>query len=330
MMASNQPAVVSNLVVQTTGTSVTVPDANDPVEKEFQQIMSDDNAAQAEVDKWIEENQQFAVQGGGTSDAELNQRIRARFDSVEKAYQDFIRRNPNHVRARIAYASFLGDIHNEEDAMAQLEKALALDTNNPAIYNNLANINGHIGDVKKSFDYYAKAIQLNPREPVYYHNFGTTVYLFRKDAREYFSLTEDQVFDKALGLYSNAMRLDPQNFPLASDVAQSYYGIKPLRPEAALQAWTNALNIAHDETEREGVYLHFARVHIMTGHFPEAHAEIGTVTNEMYSDLKKRLLRNLEDKEKEAKQNSTNDVAKAASKDAPKEPAKEPDKDKKD
>ena len=67
------------------------------------------------------------------------------------------------------------DTKSEEAAEEQLDKALAADTNNPAIYNNLANIYGHHGPVKKAFEYYAKALQLNPLEPVYYHNLGTTV-----------------------------------------------------------------------------------------------------------------------------------------------------------
>ncbi len=32
-MATNQPAAVSNLVTQTTGLTVNIPDPNDPVEK---------------------------------------------------------------------------------------------------------------------------------------------------------------------------------------------------------------------------------------------------------------------------------------------------------
>ena len=68
------------------------------------------------------------------------------------------------------------------------------------------------------------------------------------------------MFDKALALYQQAMKLDPENFPLATDYAQSYYGIRPLRTNDALVAWTNALNIARDDVEREGVYLHLARI----------------------------------------------------------------------
>jgi tetratricopeptide (TPR) repeat protein len=170
------------------------------------------------------------------------------------------------------------------------------------VYNNLANLYGHIGPVKKAFEYYAKAIELNPREPVYYHNFGTTVFLFRKDAMELYGITEQQVYDKALELYSKALKLDPDNFPLASDVAQTYYGIKPLRLEDALKAWTNTLALAHDEVEREGVYLHFARLKLQADRFPEVHVHLAAVTNQMYAALKNRISHNLDEQERKSKE----------------------------
>jgi tetratricopeptide (TPR) repeat protein len=301
LLATNQPAAVSNLVVQTTGLSVQVPDPNDPVEKEFKKLMADDDAAQAEVDKWIQDNQAFAAKGAGTPNEDLNRRIHERFEPIRKGYEDFIKRHPDHAAVRVAYGSFLGDMHDEDGAQEQWEKALALNSRDPAVYNNLANLYGHTGPIKKAFEFYAKAIELNPLEPVYYHNFGTTVYLFRKDAMEFYNINEQQVFDKALELYGKSMRLDPTNFPLASDVAQTYYGIKPTRTEAALRAWTNALAIANDEIEREGVYLHFARIKLHAERFDEARAHLNAVTNEMYADLKARLARNLAEQEKAAK-----------------------------
>ena len=63
-----------------------------------------------------------------------------------------------------------------------------------------------------------------------------------------------------MALYRKATKLDPTNFVRASDLAMSYYGIKPLRINDALGAWTNALSLAHDDVEREGVYIHFARI----------------------------------------------------------------------
>jgi tetratricopeptide (TPR) repeat protein len=301
LVATHALAATSNLVVQKTGASGTIAATKDPVEKELQKLMDQDDEAQAEVDKWIRENQEFAAKGAGVSSAALNDRIRKRFEPVRKAYDDFVAHYPKNVRARIAYASFLGDIRDEDGEFDQLEKARELDATDPAVWNNLANYHGHYGPVTKAFDYYAKAIELNPNEPVYYHNFGTTVFLFRKDAVEHFKITEQQVFDKALELYRHALQLDPENFPLASDVAQTYYGIKPPRNDDALRAWTNALNLAHDELEREGVYVHFARIKTHSGHFAEARTHLNSITNEMYAELKKRLERALNDKENEAR-----------------------------
>jgi tetratricopeptide (TPR) repeat protein len=302
LVAAGRLAAATNLVAGPTNPpTAAVPGANDPVEKEYKKLMEDDDAAQAEVDEWIKDNQEAATRGAAVPAADLQRRIRERFDPIRKAYDDFIKRHPDHARARVAYGSFLGDLQDEEGAQEQWEKALALNTKDPAVYNNLANLYGHLGPVKKAFEYYAKAIELNPKEPIYYHNFGTTVYLFRKDAMEFYSISEQQVYDKALGLYSKALKLDPQNFPLASDVAQTYYGIKPLRLEDALKAWTNTLALAHDEIEREGVYLHFARLKLQADRLTEARAHLNAVTNDMYAVLKKRLVHKLEEQEQKGR-----------------------------
>lgn len=294
LLATNQPAAVSNLVEKTTGAKIEITDPNDPVEQAFQKVMDEDDAAHAEVDKWLTDNQAFAAKGAGQSEAELNKRIDARFELVRQGYEGFLATHTNHARAHLAYAGFLEEIQREDEAVAHMQKSRDLDPKNPAVWNNLANYHGHRGPVKLSFEYYAKAIELNPREPIYYHNFGTTVYLFRPDAREYYHIDEQQVFNKALELYSNALWLDPTNFPLASDVAQTYYGIRPLRVDAALKAWTNALALAHDSVEREGVYVHFARLNWMAGRTNLSLTHLNNITNTMYGDLKDRLRRNLD------------------------------------
>ncbi|HSY09805.1 MAG TPA: hypothetical protein VK840_02710, partial [Candidatus Dormibacteraeota bacterium] len=229
LLATNQPQAVSNLIQQNIGVSVPIVNPNDPAEQELQKLMADDDAAQAEVDKWIRDNNAFAAQGAGESKAELNKRILARFDPVRKGYEDFLRRYPDNARGHLAYGSFLNDIGDEDASVEQNETARKLDPKNPAAWNNLANYYGEHGPLTNAFTDYSKAIELNPAEPVYYQNFATTVYLFRKDAEQFYGINEQQVFDKALTLYQKAVRLDPGNFPLATDYAQSYYGIKPLR-----------------------------------------------------------------------------------------------------
>ena len=297
LVATNQPAALSNLVTQTTGVSIAAVDTNNPVEQELQKIEEADDAVAAEVDGWIRQNQEFAAKGAAIPKEELNRRIRDRFETSRKAYQDFIQRHPDYAQGRVAYASFLNDLGDEDGSFAQLLKARDIDPKVPAIWNNLANYYGEHGPLTNAFICYEKAIQIDPTEPVYYQNFGTTVYLYRKDVKEYYHINEQQVFDKALGLYSNAMRLDPTNFLMASDFAMSYYGIKPLRTNDALQAWTNALTLARDEVEREGVYIHFARLDGSIGKFAEGRRLLDSVTNSMYDELKRRVARSINDKE---------------------------------
>jgi len=281
--------------------AVKLPDGEAAVEKEYQKLLDDDDAAQAEVDQWIRDNKAFDAQGGGISSAALNQRIKARFEPIRKGYSDFLQRHPGHARARLAYGSFLNDIHEEEAAFYQWEKARELNPGNPAPWNNLANYYSEHGPIKQAFEYYAKAIELNPNEPVYHHNLGMTVHLFRQAAMEFYNLTEQQVFEKALTLYRQALKLDPLNFPFASDVGQAYYSIQPTRTEDALKAWNDALKIANDEIEREGVYIHIARFQLNAGRFDEARQQLKPVTNEMHSVLKNQLLKNIDDQEAKAK-----------------------------
>jgi hypothetical protein len=74
--------------------------------------------------------------------------------------------------------------------------------------------------------------------------------------------------------------------------------------EVALKSWTNAFSLAGNEVEREGVYVHLARFKLNAGRFDEARAHLNLVTNANFNDLKARLMRNLNEKEQEAKKES--------------------------
>ena len=300
LLATNQPQSVSNLVQQNTGVSVAIVNTNDPAEQELEKLMEDDDAALDEVDRWIQTNNVLAATGAGESKEALNQRIHERFGVVRRNYEDFLLRHPNSARGFLAYGTFLDDIGEEEAGKVQLENSRQLDPTNPAAWNGLANYYGENGEVTNAFAYYAKAIELDPSEPVYYQNFATTVYLYRSDARNFYGITEQQVFDKAIEFYRKAIQLDPENFDLATDYAETYYGIRPLRTNDALMAWTNALNVASTDVEREGVFIHLARIKGVAGRFAEAHAQLDIVTNAVYAALKNQLERNLSNRENAA------------------------------
>ncbi len=274
---------------------------NDPVALELQRIMADDDEAQEQVNKWIAAAQNAEGPTALSTRAALRLKIDQRLAGVRARYQDFLQLNPRHARGHLAFGSFLYEQGEEADGVKQWERALELDPKNPAAWNNLANHYGHRGPVKKAFEYYARAIELDPKQSQYYHSLGTVVFLFRKDAMEHFHLDEQQVFDKALALYAKAMELDPEDFTLAADVAQTYYGIKPPRNDAAIAAWERAIKLAPDDVDRQGVHVHLARIEINMGRFDEARAHLTNVTHALYTDVKIRVLHNLDEKEKKSR-----------------------------
>lgn len=300
LLAAGAPRAMADATEQTPRDADELADTNNPQDKELEKIMMDDDTAMDNVNQWIQDNNAFAAHGAGESKQELNQRILARLQTVRASYEDFLKRYPTNADAYLAFGSFLDDIGEEDAAHVQYEKSRQLNPNNPAAWNDLANYYGENGPVTNAFIYYARAIQLNPNEPVYYENLATTVYLFRRDAMRFYGIDETRVFDKALALYQQAVRLDPDDFALMTDYAESYYGIRPLRINDALMAWTNALKIAQDETQRQAVYIHLARIKIAAGRFAEAQAHLDAVTNSDLAALKKRLERTMAQREKGA------------------------------
>jgi tetratricopeptide (TPR) repeat protein len=314
LMATNQVTAISNVVARTTGIQLPVTDPADPVAREFRALMEKDEAAHDEVDAWIKQDM-ADQERGGVGSATLPLRLEQRLKPIQDAYEEFIRRHPRHVGARLAYGSFLNDQGKETEALEQWEKARELDPNNPAAWNNLADIYSHRGPVTKAFAYLEKAIELNPAQSVYHQNLGILVSIFRKDAREYYALADDQqVFRRALKLYRRARELNPTDYPLATDVAQLYYQLEPepaLDPAErqaaeeklfaeAVAAWRFAEQIARADLEREGVYIHLARLCGKKGRFAEAREHLARVKHPQYEALTKRLARSLDEKERAA------------------------------
>ena len=80
-----------------------------------------------------------------------------------------------------------------------------------------------------AFFHYAKAIELAPGESSYYKNLATVVYLFRDEASRLFKTNQLGVLNRAMALYRKAFELDPGNFILAAELAQSYYGFPAVK-----------------------------------------------------------------------------------------------------
>jgi len=271
--------------------------ADPALEQEYQRLQAEDDAAQAEIQKWKSENARFKATGKGLSDEDLDKHIRDSRQKVRKAYERFIARYPNYAEAHLTFGSFLSEIEDEAGAQAQWEKALQIDPKMAVAYNNLAGIHTERGDFKRASEYFSRAIALNPSDGSFYHNFGDSTYVLRKAVMAQDGLNEQQVFARALSLYSNAFRLDPTNYLFASDLAQTYYALTPLPFETALHAWTNTLAVAQSENQRELASIHLARLKMLSGRLAEARAHLAGVTNQECLQLKSNLLARIVERE---------------------------------
>jgi tetratricopeptide (TPR) repeat protein len=308
-LATNTPQAPSNVVVETAAPAIPFINTNDPVENEYYKVMLDDDAAEKEVLNWMDTSDAFAKAGGGGSTLTLNMKIQQRLDGIKREYEDFIERHPNHANVRLAFGSFLNDNHDDEGALKQWEAARQLAPTNPAAWNDLGKYYVEHDQVTNAFAHYDKAIELNPAQAVYYHNLAAAVYLFRNAAREYYHLDGPQVFDKAQSLYRQAIKLDPDNFVLSTDYAQSFYGTNPPRWKDGLAAWMEALKLAGDDVEREGVYLQMAHIHLELGEYDQAQSSLNAVTNADYAQLKQPLAHDLNEALVKARTNAPSATA---------------------
>jgi tetratricopeptide (TPR) repeat protein len=307
LLAATLPADGADPAVPAVELSARTGQAEDPLEKEYQQLLTADDKAREELDEWLLAERKSGGGGTNASGAEWRARIRERLEPVRKSYEVFLQRHPDHARARVAFGSFLSDLGDEEGAGRQWELARDLDARLPAVWNNLANYYVRKDDLKRAFQCFDKAIQLNPRESLYHQNLAVTMYLFRRAAQEHYDLDGPQMFNRVMALYQKALALDPQNFLLAAELAQIYYGFRPgpaddpqeaRRAEQshyddALGAWQRALKLADDDLERQGVHLHLARLNLMAGRFDEARRHLGLVTLDLYGGVKERLQQSL-------------------------------------
>ena len=319
LLATNSPAAMSNYVVGKVGVPpsafVSKPDTSDPRYVELQKVMEADDAADAEIDRWITERRAMdPTDPRAESELAFRKRIEVKNEEIQKQYEALLAKHPTYAPARNAFASFLAESGNEEDAIVQLEKASEISPKDAAVWNNLANLYGHVGPIQKAFPAYEKAVELNPYEPVYRYNLATVVFLFRKDAMAYYRCDEQQVFNRALATYREVRRLRPNNFRYAFDYAQTYYGVKPAPAdtsegkrlaelklaESARAGWLEALTLADNEEDRNGIFLHLARWNIRTGDFASARTNLTLVTNAVHLEMRKRLERNLAEKSGES------------------------------
>ncbi len=272
----------------------------------LQRIIDMDNEAQAQADIWIREHEELNKEKPFLDDT-LPMRIRDRLDSVEKAYQDYLFSHSESMEARLAYASFLMDTGRDNEAAREWLRLKETHPGHPVLLNNLGNYFTQKGDAPEAFPYYEEAMAAAPREALYVKNLASVVYVFREEAMAYYRLSPQQALLLAQALYRKALLLKPDDFITRTALAQTWYYLTPFEPEKALADWKKAYELASDDSERQGILLHYARIAILSGKYDEAEKQLEEVTYAKHQELKKTLLRNLNERRNLAQGKSASD-----------------------
>jgi tetratricopeptide (TPR) repeat protein len=103
----------------------------------------------------------------------------------------------------------------------------------------------------------------------------------------YYRLKPQQALLLAQALYRKALLLKPDDFITHTALAQTWYYLTPFEPEKALADWKKAYELASDDSERQGILLHYARVAILSGKFDEAEKQLEEITYAKHQELKK-------------------------------------------
>ena len=82
LLAAGPALAETNSVARTNSAAPATAVSKEEVEREFHKVMEADDDAQAEVDKWIRDNEEFSKKGAGTPALLLKRRIEERFEPV--------------------------------------------------------------------------------------------------------------------------------------------------------------------------------------------------------------------------------------------------------
>jgi tetratricopeptide (TPR) repeat protein len=224
----------------------------------------------------------------------LNQRLIAdKIFAIRGAYSQFLERHPDHIKAKMAFASFLYDEGETETAIKHWRQVLQRDPKNAAAHNNLANHFGHAGEWKLALTEYESALAILPTESLYHFNYASVMDLYRKEIAPARGWSEMEMTRRIVSELKIARDLSPTEFPYAKTYASSLDNGVPPDWKEALAAWKFCLQLSGKPEETDFVNANAARVCLELGDKSQAHAFIAAMvlpfSLPMKQDLEKRL-----------------------------------------
>lgn len=205
---------------------------------------------------------------GATEEAKaVSDEARKQFELVKDAYLLGLSKYDNSAVLHNFYGEFLLDYLGKADEAADhWQRAVTLDGKHARAHNNLGMYWLHIGKYPEGLAHMNRALALEPDNPDYLFNMIQVYLTNYLQVMEINHWSRKEIFEEAMRLSEQTVKLAPTDFELLRDHALNYFladdfGIVPDWKKAA-EAWRAAGKHARGKVEKFNVRLNEARVHI--------------------------------------------------------------------
>jgi tetratricopeptide (TPR) repeat protein len=246
----------------------------------------------------IAAREQMFLKNSSSSNKPLSkQELTRRAQQILSAYESYLEDNPRDVNGLILYGKFLRRMGQPRHATGLFLEADKMDPRLAVVKQNIANYLVEEGRLADALPFLLKAVELEPKEPVYHHQLGTFLFLFKEDLLS-LGIASVQTNDHSMHeAFRSASKLAPDNFEYKLRYAQSFFDISDPDWDKALGVWQDLRNQARDRpvSEREYLALGEARAMTQLGMRKEAIAILKTITSPSLRTTRESLIKELKE-----------------------------------
>lgn len=189
---------------------------------------------------------------------------------IADRYERFLADNPNHPYGWILAGRFLRSIGNDPLALAAFLRA---DQNTPgqaAVQQQIGQILAESGDYELALPYLLQAVEISPDEPTYHQDLGLFLMTHGTFLEQDGVLTKGRSRTLANEAFSQARKLDPNNFDRWWQWAESFSDLSEPDWEGSVSAWEETLKHTSSTIQQEAVWLQLARSNLKLGNWKDA------------------------------------------------------------
>ena len=252
----------------------------------------------------IVEREQLFLKNSSSANKPLSeQELTRRAQQILSAYESYLEDNPRDVNGLILYGKFLRRMGQPRHATGLFLEADKIDPRLAVVKQNIANYLVEEGRLADALPFLLKAVELEPKEPVYHHQLGTFLFLFKEDLLS-LGIASVQTNDRSMHeAFRSASKLAPDNFEYKLRYAQSFFDISDPDWDKALGVWQDLRNQARDHpvSEREYLALGEARAMAQLGREKEAATILKIITSPSLRATRESLIQELKDSDSKEK-----------------------------